>query len=82
MRPGFARMLRDNRGHEAGKNNDEDYVMTDMSDGDAWNKQHTGEVHEVGNRGTVRDVAAADAPAITNLNSRRYGLHLSVNGDW
>lgn len=82
MRPGFARMLRDNRGHEAGKNDDEAYVMTDMSDGDAWNEQHTGEVREVGNCGTVRDVAAVDGQAITNLTSRWYGLHLSVNGDW
>ena len=49
MRPEFATMLQDNHNHEAGKNNDENYVMTDMFDGDVWNKQYTGEVHEVGN---------------------------------
>ena len=75
-------MLQDNCNHEAGKNNDENYVMTDMSDGDVWNKQYTGEVCKVGNQGTIRDVGAANGPAITNLNSQQYGLHLSVNGDW
>ena len=82
MCPGFAKMIRDNRDHQAGKNDDEDFVMTDMSDGDAWNEQYVCDVCEVGNHGTIRDMAAANGPAITNLNAQRYGLHLSVNGDW
>ena len=82
MYPGFAKMIRDNRDHQAGKNDDEDFVMTDMSDGDTWNEQYVGDVREVGNRGTIRDMAAANGPAITNLNAQWYGLHLSVNGDW
>ena len=82
MHPGFAKMIQDNRDHQAGKNDDEDFVMTDMSDGDTWNEQYVGDVREVGNHGTIRDMAAANGPAITNLNAQWYGLHLSVNRDW
>ena len=82
MHPGFAKMLHDNRNHQAGQNNDDNFVMTDMSDGGAWNEQMTGMIREVGDRGTLRDFAPRDGPPPENLNDRRYGLHLSLNGDW
>jgi len=82
MRPGFAKMLRDNRNHQAGQNNDDNFVMTDMFDGDAWNEQRTGAIQQVGANGTFQDIALQGRPALKNLNDRRYGLHLSLNGDW
>lgn len=82
MRPGFARSLRDNRDRPAGLNGDEDFVMTDIHDGDAWNEQVTGCVRELGENGVVLDAPVDGTPPPKNLNERRYGLHLTMNGDW
>jgi hypothetical protein len=82
MRPGFAKSLRDNHAHQPGRNDDDDFIMTDMPDGDAWHEQETGTVRELGDHGTVRDSAPDGGPEPQNLNDRRYGLHFSFNGDW
>lgn len=82
LRPGFAKSLRDSRNDVFGKNADEQFVMTDIHDGDAWNQSRTGHVRHVGENGTVRDAPPEGQPATKNLNSHRYGLHLTMNGDW
>lgn len=82
MRPGFAASLRDNRNRPAVRNANENFVMTDIYDGDAWNEQETGTVRELGDNGAVRDVLGKGVAASRNLNDRRYGLHLTVNRDW
>ena len=82
MRPGFVKSLRDNRAHQPGRNDDDDFVMTDMPDGDAWHEQETGTVRELEDHGTVLDSAPDGGPEPRNLNDHCYGLHLSFNGDW
>jgi hypothetical protein len=71
MRPGFAKSLRDNRAHQPGHNDDDDFIMTDMPDGDAWHEQETGTVRELGDHGTVHDSAPDGGPEPHNLNDRR-----------
>lgn len=82
LHPGFATSLWDSQDEPVGKNSDEDFVMRDMYNKDAWNESHTGSVHHVGENGTIKDMAPDGQPPPKNLNSHRYGLHLTLNGDW
>ncbi|KDR66227.1 hypothetical protein GALMADRAFT_217198 [Galerina marginata CBS 339.88] len=81
MRPGFAKMIKDSRGHQGGHNGDEDFVMHDIYDGAGWDQCYTNTVREVGNMGSIRDVAR-DGGELEKLTSHRYGLHLTLNTDW
>ena len=80
MQPGFAKMVERKANHLPGPNDDENFIMKDIHDGDMWYKNTTGMVREVGNRGTVRDVANGQLP--TKLFSHRFGLQITVNMDW
>ncbi|KII86134.1 hypothetical protein PLICRDRAFT_115269 [Plicaturopsis crispa FD-325 SS-3] len=80
MRPGFAKKVEKKPEHQAGRNADEDFVMKDMHDGDAWYSNTTGTSREIGNRGTVRDVPTDGLQAI-KLSSHRFGLQLTINMD-
>ncbi|GBE82298.1 hypothetical protein SCP_0406820 [Sparassis crispa] len=82
MHPGFARSLCDFCSHQAGRNNDEDYQMEDIYDGDMLFKLQTGTVWEVNSMGTVRDRLCENGANATKLVSHRYGLALSMNLDW
>ncbi|KII92119.1 hypothetical protein PLICRDRAFT_461608 [Plicaturopsis crispa FD-325 SS-3] len=81
MRPGFAKKVEKKPEHTPGRNNNEDFVMTDMQDGEAWYRNTTGTVREVGDRGTVRDVPGNGDPMPTRLFSHRFGLQLTINMD-
>ncbi|KAM6493648.1 hypothetical protein JOM56_010009 [Amanita muscaria] len=80
-RKGFRKLFYDSRSSPAGLNNDDDYVMTDIYDGDAWYELKANCRREVGNLGTVRDVPDNNA-CDERLTTHRFGLHLSVNLDW
>ncbi|KAF8803058.1 hypothetical protein BYT27DRAFT_7110771 [Phlegmacium glaucopus] len=81
MRPGFAEMIRDSRGHQGGHNDDENFVMQDIYDGAGWDQCYTNTVREVGNLGSIRDVSRTGGEP-EKLTSHRYGLHLTLNADW
>ncbi|PPQ99854.1 hypothetical protein CVT24_009605 [Panaeolus cyanescens] len=87
LRPGFAKSLRDNRQHIPNQNDDENFVMHDIYDGRCWTRSATHLQRQIGNKGNVRDVPApSNEDGIqqepTELNSHRYGLHLTLNTDW
>ncbi|KZT18597.1 hypothetical protein NEOLEDRAFT_1159410 [Neolentinus lepideus HHB14362 ss-1] len=79
-RPGFAQMIRDSRNDVPGRNNNENFLMKDMSDGDIWHMSRTGICREIGDCGTVRDVPIEGGGR--NLSSHRFGLHLTMNAGW
>jgi len=81
LRPGFAAMIRDNRDTRNGHCDDEEFVMRDIHDGACWDSCYTNTIREVGNRGSVQDVPK-EGDVQENLNSHRFGLHLTVNTDW
>lgn len=81
MRPGFAKMIWDSRGHQGGHNDDEDFVMWDIYDGAGWDQCYTNTVREVGNLGSIRNVSRTGGEP-EKLTSHRYGLHLTLNTDW
>ncbi|KAG0698529.1 hypothetical protein DFH29DRAFT_877950 [Suillus ampliporus] len=56
MRPGFAKSIRDSRQDQPQRNNDNDYVMTDIHDGMLWHELETNTVHEIGELGTFKPV--------------------------
>ncbi|KZT25039.1 hypothetical protein NEOLEDRAFT_1156520 [Neolentinus lepideus HHB14362 ss-1] len=80
MRPGFAQMIRDSRNIIPNRNDDENFLMEDISDGSIWNMSKTRIQRKTGSRGTVRDVPIEGGGQ--NLNSHRFGLHLTLNSDW
>lgn len=80
-RKGFRRLLRDSRNTPRNQNEDENFLMTDMHDGQVWHELRTGIKREIGNYGTVRDTAVGDGME-RNLTDFRFGLHLVVNIDW
>lgn len=82
LRPGFATSLRDSRDEAIDKNSYEDFVMRDIHDAEAWNDSHTGSARHIGENGTIKDMALEGQPPPKNLSSHRYGLHLTMNGDW
>ncbi len=63
-------------------NDNPDFVMNDMSDGQAWHDLYTNTIREAGDKGTVRDIPSGDIADPIKLTSHRYGLHLSWNVDW
>ncbi|KAG2335647.1 hypothetical protein BDR05DRAFT_898020, partial [Suillus weaverae] len=84
MRPGFAKSIRDSRQDQPRRNDDDDYVMTDIHDGTLWHELETNTVHEIGELGTVHDRPQDldNGPTATKLTKHRYGLHLTLNIDW
>ncbi|THU83343.1 hypothetical protein K435DRAFT_971601 [Dendrothele bispora CBS 962.96] len=80
-RKGFRRLIRDSREDNANRNNDEDFLMTDMHDGNLWYGLKTGIQREVSEFGTVRD-SPLTPESERKLNEHRFGLHLVVNLDW
>lgn len=82
MRPGFAKSIRDSRQDQPRRNDDDDYVMTDIHDGTLWHELETNTVRETGELGTVRDRPQDNGPTATKLTEHRYGLHLTLNIDW
>ncbi|ESK95972.1 hypothetical protein Moror_7484 [Moniliophthora roreri MCA 2997] len=80
-RKGFRKILRDSRGDELNKNDDEDFAMADMHDGQAWHQLKTGIRREVGEFGAVRDVPKTE-DTNTKMTSNRFVLHLVANLDW
>jgi hypothetical protein len=81
MWPGWAKSLKDNRPtprNHANRNDNENFLMSDMDDATEWYQPQTNTVHEVSDNGTVRDVPAT-SPRLTD---HRYGLHLTLNSDW
>jgi hypothetical protein len=83
VRPGFSKLIRDNRlpENQVWHNGDEDFVMDDIYHGSRWNECLSHTRREIGNLGTVRDVPLQGGEP-KRLNSHRYGLHLTVNTDW
>lgn len=80
--PGFAASLWDSRDEPVDKNLDEDFVMKDIHDADAWNESHTGLIHHIGENGTVKDMVPEGQPPLKKLNSHQYSLYLTLNSDW
>jgi hypothetical protein len=80
-RKGFSKMIRDSRQKPIHQNDDENFLMTDMYDGELWHDLKTGIQREVGDLGTVRDSPAPGVEEL-GLTSHRFGLHLTVNLDW
>ncbi|RDB30064.1 hypothetical protein Hypma_014106 [Hypsizygus marmoreus] len=81
MRPGFAKSVSRKPEDVPGRNNNKDFIMTDMSDGEMWYKSTTGTRREVGSSGTVRDMPNGTAPN-AKLYMHRFGLQLTLNTDW
>uniref|UniRef100_A0A0W0FC89 Uncharacterized protein n=1 Tax=Moniliophthora roreri TaxID=221103 RepID=A0A0W0FC89_MONRR len=79
-RKGFRELLRDSRGDGLNRNDDED-LMVDMHDGQAWHQLKTGIRREVGEFGAVRDVPKTE-DTNTKMTSNRFVLHLVANLDW
>ena len=69
------------RNAQGGHNDDEDFVMCDIDDGAGRDQCYTNTVHEVGNLGSICDVAR-DGGEPEKLRTHRYGLHLTFNTDW
>ncbi|KAG1774897.1 hypothetical protein EV702DRAFT_1237500 [Suillus placidus] len=82
MRPGFAKSIRDSRHDQPRRNDDEDFVMTDMHDGTLWHELETNTIREIGELGTIRDCPQDNRPMATKITEHRYGLHLTLNIDW
>ncbi|KAG1760475.1 hypothetical protein EDD22DRAFT_990093 [Suillus occidentalis] len=82
MRPGFAKSIRDSRHDQPRRNDDEDFVMTDMHDGTLWHELETNTIREIGELGTIRDRPQDNRPIATKITEHRYGLHLTLNIDW
>ncbi|KZT22551.1 hypothetical protein NEOLEDRAFT_1157685 [Neolentinus lepideus HHB14362 ss-1] len=80
MWPGFAQMIQDSRNIVPNWNDDENFLMEDISDGSIWNMSKTCIQRKTGSCGTVRDVPIEGGGQ--NLNSHRFGLHLTLNSDW
>jgi hypothetical protein len=80
-RKGFRKLVRDSRNTPLHQNADENFVMTDMHDGEIWHDLRTGIERQVGNFGTIRDVPA-NGHTEHKLTDFRFGLHLSINLDW
>lgn len=83
FRPGFSKLIRDNRlpENQVWHDDDEDFVMEDIYHGARWNECFSHTRREIGNLGTVHDVSLQGGEP-QRLNSHRYGLHLTVNTDW
>jgi hypothetical protein len=82
MRPGFAKSIRDSRHDQPRRNDDEDFVMTDMHDGTLWHELETNTIREIGELGIIRDRPQDNRPIATKITEHRYGLHLTLNIDW
>jgi hypothetical protein len=80
-RKGFRKLIRDSRNTPIGNNDDDNYLMTDMHDGEIWHDLKTGIKREVGNLGTVRDIATGEDTE-RRISEHRFGLHMSINIDW
>ena len=72
-RKGFRKLFHDSRSSLMRLNDNDNYLMTDMHDGDAWYELKAHFKREVGNLGTVRDVPSCDE----RLTNHRFSLHLS-----
>ncbi|PPQ79796.1 hypothetical protein CVT26_012594 [Gymnopilus dilepis] len=81
LRPGFARIIRDNRRQHGGLQDDDDFVMRDIYDGAGWEQCYVKTVREIGNLGSVRDVSQEGGEP-QRLTDQRFGLHLTLNTDW
>ena len=81
LRPGFAKMVTKNPNHQPGRNNNDDFVMKDMPDGDMWYHSSTSTRCKVGSHGTIWDVSIDGGP-VTKLFSHHFGLQLTLNTDW
>ncbi|KAJ3512148.1 hypothetical protein NMY22_g15420 [Coprinellus aureogranulatus] len=79
-RKGFAHRLRDSRNTPMNQNDDPNFKMTDMHDGEIWHDLKTNIRREVGDQGTVRDVECEGGAK--RLTENRYGLHITINIDW
>ncbi|KAH9921364.1 hypothetical protein B0H21DRAFT_701660 [Amylocystis lapponica] len=82
MRPGFAKSLIDYRQFASGRNDNEDFIMEDMHDGEMIYKLSTGTIREVNSTGTIRDRPNDPRRPATKLTQHRYGLPMSMNLDW
>uniref|UniRef100_A0A0W0GAA8 Uncharacterized protein n=1 Tax=Moniliophthora roreri TaxID=221103 RepID=A0A0W0GAA8_MONRR len=78
---GFHKILHDSQGDELNKNDDEDFTMADMHDGQAWHQLKTGIHHEVSEFGAVHNVPKTE-DTNTKMTSNRFVLHLVANLDW
>ncbi|KAG1734770.1 hypothetical protein EDD22DRAFT_852445 [Suillus occidentalis] len=56
MRPGFAKSIRDSRHDQPRRNDDEDFVMTDMHDGTLWHELEMNTIREIGELGWVSSI--------------------------
>ncbi|KAK0229713.1 hypothetical protein EDD85DRAFT_956810 [Armillaria nabsnona] len=82
MCPGFAPSIQDNRNDPEDQNDNPNFVMSDMSDGQGWLDLYTNTAREVGDKGTIHDVPSGGTDRHVKLTSHCYGLHLSWNVDW
>ncbi|KAG2346616.1 hypothetical protein BDR05DRAFT_974579 [Suillus weaverae] len=82
MRPGFAKSIRDSRHDQPRRNDDEDFVMTDMHDGTLWHELEMNTIREIGELGTIHDCPQDNRPMAMKITEHRYGLHLTLNIDW
>ncbi|TEB20556.1 hypothetical protein FA13DRAFT_1644436 [Coprinellus micaceus] len=80
-RKGYRKKFRDSRNRPTRQNNDPNFVMKDIYDGEMWDSLKTGINWERGDRDSVRDVGRGGGEG-ENLSSHRYGLHMTVNLDW
>lgn len=80
-RKGFRKLIRDSRNTPPNQNDDEEFLMQDMHDGQIWHDLRTGIKREVGNHGTVRDTPVEPGQE-RKLTDTRLGLHLVINLDW
>jgi hypothetical protein len=80
-RKGFRKLIQSHDAHQIGQNDDDSFLMRDMSHGSMWSDLKTRIKREVGNFGTVRDIPAAEGSE-RRLTDNRIGLHLVINLDW
>jgi hypothetical protein len=82
LRPGFAQMVARKPDQRPGRNNDNDFVMKDLSDGDMWYQSTVGTTRQIGSQGTIRDIPLGEEDDARKLYSCRFGLQLTLNTDW
>jgi hypothetical protein len=81
LRRGFAQMVEKKPEHQPGRNEDDDFVMRDVPDGEMWYRSTTGTTRQQGNQGTIRDIPI-NGQGSTKLYSHCFGLQLTLNTDW
>jgi hypothetical protein len=82
MCQGFVALVKRKEDHQPGRNNNENFLMKDMPDGEMWYCSTTDTTRKVGSLGTVRDIPTNGDPLATDLFLHQFGLQLTLNTDW